>query len=286
MSPFLISMLQSVMESYLRELIKSSKTCLFLTGAGMSADSNIPTFRDRDGYWRNFPVFKDKGLLPQELASPASFRKQPHHSWAFYEWRRRNARQNSPHRGYEIINRMVSSVFEDSFVHTTNTDGYHLISGLPEDRVTEIHGSMWRLQCMKGSACRYGVRHNTEAPLCGLNESTMSAENMPVCPLCGDLLRPNILMFGDWDYIENDAQLNNFEAFIGSHKKIDIAFLIGSSSQIPTNDYIAKRLKSYGTKVVTINPDPESARVCIPDIFIQKRSLTAFEEIEKILNSL
>jgi len=279
-------MLQSVMESYLRELIKSSKTCLFLTGAGMSADSNIPTFRDRDGYWRNFPVFKDKGLLPQELASPASFRKQPHHSWAFYEWRRRNARKNSPHRGYEVINRMVSSVFKDSFVHTTNTDGYHLISGLPADRVTEIHGSMWRLQCMKGSACGYGVRHSTEVPLCKLDESTMSAENMPECPVCGDLLRPNILMFGDWDYIEHDTQLNNFEAFIGSHKMIDLAFLIGSSSQIPTNDYIAKRLKSYGTKVITINPDPESARVCIPDIFIQKRSLTAFEEIEKILNSL
>jgi NAD-dependent SIR2 family protein deacetylase len=274
------------MQNELKELIRQSKTCLFLTGAGMSADSGIPTFRDRDGYWKNFPVFKDKGLLPQELASPASFRKQPHHSWAFYEWRRRNARKNTPHKGYEVINRMVADIFTDSYVHTTNTDGYHIISGLPADRVTEIHGSMWRLQCMKGSSCKYGVRHNTDVPLLEMDESTMSALAMPKCPVCGDLLRPNILMFGDWEYIENDIQLNHFEQFLGTHNKIDLIFLIGSSSQIPTNDYIAKRLQQLGSKVVTINPDPTATHVCRPDLYIQQRSLPAFEAIEKILNSL
>ncbi|MCD8552949.1 Sir2 family NAD-dependent protein deacetylase [Seleniivibrio sp.] len=278
-------MLKSVMYDELKDLINNSKTCLFLTGAGMSADSGIPTFRDRDGYWRNFPVFKDKGLLPQELASPASFRKQPHHSWAFYEWRRRNARKNTPHKGYEVINRMVTDVFGSSFVHTTNTDGYHIISGLPADRVTEIHGSMWRLQCMNGASCRYGVRHNTDVPLLEMDESTMSALTMPKCPVCGDLLRPNILMFNDWEYIENEIQLNHFESFLEKHRRVDLIFLIGSSSQIPTNDYIAKRLKQHGSRIVTINPDPSSARVCTPDIFIKERALPAFEAIEKILNS-
>ncbi|MGE4266989.1 MAG: NAD-dependent deacetylase [Deferribacterales bacterium] len=278
-------MLKSVMHDELKYLIKNSKTCLFLTGAGMSADSGIPTFRDRDGYWRNFPIFKEKGLLPQELASPASFRRQPHHSWAFYEWRRRNARMNTPHKGYEVINRMVSDIFEDSFVHTTNTDGYHIISGLPADRVTEIHGSMWRLQCMSGSSCRYGVRHNTDVPLLEMDENTMSALTMPKCPVCGNLLRPNILMFNDREYIDNDVQLNHFENFLEKHDRIDLILLVGSSSQIPTNDYIAKRLKQYGSRVVTINPDPSSARVCSPDIFIKERSLPAFEAIEKILNS-
>ena len=122
----------------LKKLLSNSKTCLFLTSAGMSADSGIPTFRDRDGYWKNFPIFKEKGLQPQELASPRSFRIQAHHSWAFYEWRRRNARENRPHHGYQVINRMIEDFFEKSFVHTTNTDGYHLISGLDKSKIMEV----------------------------------------------------------------------------------------------------------------------------------------------------
>ena len=76
------------------DLIKSSKCMLLLTSAGMSADSNIPTFRDKDGYWKNFPPFKEKNLEAQDLASPWAFRNVLPHAWAFYEWRRRNADEN------------------------------------------------------------------------------------------------------------------------------------------------------------------------------------------------
>lgn len=149
----------------LRKLLeRSKKTSLFLTSAGMSADSGIPTFRDREGYWRNFPIFKEKGLQPQELASPGSFRMQAHHSWAFYEWRRRNARENTPHHGYQVINEMINNYFDLSFVHTTNTDGYHIISGLDSEKVMEVHGSMWRLQCMKGSTADTPIRTTKKYP--------------------------------------------------------------------------------------------------------------------------
>ncbi len=73
------------------KILAISKRVLFLTSAGMSADSNIPTFRDKDGYWRNFPPFKEKNLEAQDLASPWAFRNVLPHAWAFYEWRRRNA---------------------------------------------------------------------------------------------------------------------------------------------------------------------------------------------------
>lgn len=274
------------MYSELKDLLKQSETCLFLTGAGMSADSNIPTFRDREGYWRNFPIFKEKGLMPQDLASPDSFRKQPRHSWAFYEWRRRNARENSPHSGYEIINKMINSFFHNSFVHSTNTDGYHIISGLDKSKVLEVHGSMWRLQCMRGGSCGYGVAENCDVPLCGLDYDSMSANNMPLCPECGSLLRPNIQMFGDFEYIENEYQYACYEDFLSGCPRIDMAFLIGSSSQIPTNDYIAKRLQQNGTKIVTINPDISSTAVCRPDIFLQEKSLDALLAIEQILDSI
>ncbi len=72
-------------------MIHDAKRVAFLTSAGMSADSNIPTFRDKEGYWSNFPPFKEKGLEAQDLASPWAFRNELPHAWAFYEWRRRNA---------------------------------------------------------------------------------------------------------------------------------------------------------------------------------------------------
>ncbi|PLX68088.1 MAG: iron dicitrate transport regulator FecR [Denitrovibrio sp.] len=270
----------------LKKLLKRSKTALFLTSAGMSADSGIPTFRDKEGYWRNFPIFKDKGIQAEELASPASFRTQAHHSWAFYEWRRRNARENSPHYGYQVINDLIKNYFEHAFIHTTNTDGYHIISGLNPAKVMEVHGSMWRLQCMQGLNCRYIYKDNEEVPLCDLDYETMTATNMPYCPECGSLLRPHVLMFGDWEYIEHEDQYSNFQKFITNTGIPDVIFLVGSSSQIPTNDYIAQKLQDRGSTIVTINPDLSSTRVCKPDIFIQKGALEAFEEIEEIISNI
>ncbi|PLX70754.1 MAG: iron dicitrate transport regulator FecR [Denitrovibrio sp.] len=270
----------------LKRLLSKSRTSLFLTSAGMSADSGIPTFRDREGYWRNFPVFRDKGLLPQQLASPQSFRTQAHHSWAFYEWRRRNARENSPHEGYNIINRLINKYFDSAFVHTTNTDGYHLISGLDKTKVTEVHGSIWRIQCMQGMSCNFMYQENDDVPYCDLDYETMTATKMPYCPECGSLIRPNVLMFGDWEYVDHMHQYHNFQAFLEDTPVPDIVFLVGSSSEIPTNDYIARKLQSSGSKVVTINPDQSCTRVCPPDIFMEMGALQAFETVGDIIASV
>ena len=156
------------------DLLRTAHRVLFLTSAGMSADSNIPTFRDKDGYWENFPPFKEKNLEAQDLASPWAFRNFLPHAWAFYEWRRRNANDNQPHEGYHIINRWIRDHFEEGFIHTTNTDGYHIRSGCPSDRVMEVHGSMWRLQCL--DVCSYDFWKEESVPLCHLDEETMKAQ--------------------------------------------------------------------------------------------------------------
>ncbi len=267
----------------LNEVINSSQSCIFLTSAGMSADSGIPTFRDKEGYWKNFPVFKRLGLEAIELANPHSFEVRPQYAWAFYEWRRRNAYENRPHKGYKVINRLINDVFKDSFVHTTNTDGYHIISGLDKSQIYEVHGSMWRLQCMLGSSCSYGVKDNMDVPLCELDYETMIASNLPICPDCNSLLRPNILMFGDWSYIENNYQIDNYYSFMNKVGVPDLAFLVGSSSAVPTNDYLASRLKSSGCFVVTINPDESSLGVCKPNLFLKLKAKEAFETIEKVI---
>ena len=152
------------------ELLQNAKRVLFLTSAGMSADSNIPTFRDKDGYWKNFPPFKEKNLQAQDLASPWAFRNELPYAWAFYEWRRQNANENKPHQGYEILNKWMKCHLADGFIHTTNTDGYHLRSGCSSSKILEVHGSMWRLQCL--DACSHRFWKEETVPLCNLDKNT------------------------------------------------------------------------------------------------------------------
>lgn len=261
---------------------EATESILFLTSAGMSADSGIPTFRDRDGYWRNFPPFKELGLVAEELASPFSFRIRPERSWAFYEWRRRNAHMNRPHAGYAILNALMQRC-RRSFVQTTNTDGYHLRSGVEPSSVREVHGSMWRLQCMRGSRCRYGYRDSFDVPLCDLDETTMIATNLPKCPECGELLRPHILMWGDSDYLGHPIQDDNFTRFLTEVTTPQVVVLVGSSAAVPTNDYLAARLQRQGSIVITINPDCAALEVCRPDLYLPRKAAHAFEELAQAI---
>lgn len=258
------------------EVLSEARRVLFLTSAGMSADSNIPTFRDKDGYWKNFPPFKDKGLEAQDLASPWAFRNVLPHAWAFYEWRRRNAHENKPHKGYDILNRWMAERFESAFIHTTNTDGYHLLSGCPVNRVKEVHGSMWRLQCL--DVCSYDFWDEPTVPLCDLDLKTMRASGFPTCRRCNAIARPHILMFGDGEYAGHPQQEENFRQFI--QNPVDVAILIGSSGAVPTNDYIALSLQQQGTKVITINPDTSTNDIAQTQYFLPLKSLEAFMELD------
>jgi NAD-dependent SIR2 family protein deacetylase len=259
------------------DLLAEADRVLFLTSAGMSADSNIPTFRDKDGYWRNFPPFKEKNLEAQDLASPWAFRNELPHAWAFYEWRRRNAHENEPHEGYRIINRWMDEKFNDAFIHTTNTDGYHLRSGAPSHLVMEVHGSMWRLQCL--DVCSHNFWNEESVPLCEMSYDTMKAWDYPLCPQCKAIARPHILMFGDGEYVGHPEQERNFRDFLG--ESIDLAILVGSSGAVPTNDYIAVHLQSQGTQVININPDPSTNAIVGTEYFLPMTSEAAFITLDE-----
>jgi NAD-dependent SIR2 family protein deacetylase len=258
------------------DLLRNCKRMLLLTSAGMSADSNIPTFRDKDGYWKNFPPFKEKNLEAQDLASPWAFRNELPHAWAFYEWRRRNANENQPHEGYRIINEWFEKC--DGFIHTTNTDGLHLMSGCDKDRILEVHGSMWRLQCL--DTCTHQFWDDVSVPLCDLDNETMRASNFPGCIHCRSIARPHILMFGDGEYTGHPEQGINFRNFI--QEPVDLAILVGSSGAVPTNDYIALHLMERGTDVININLDASSNQIVNTDLFIEMKGKDAFVELNRI----
>ncbi len=254
-------------------ILENTKRILILTGAGMSADSGIPTFRDEDGFWKGF---SEHTVNFKNLANGHNMLKNPEKIWGFYEWRRRNCQKNKPHEGYFIINKILKKF--EGFIKTTNTDGYHLRSGLSKDKIFEVHGSIWKLQCLDGYE-KYTIE-NYDIPLCDLDEKTMLVNINSIPKYKGKLLRPNILMFDDSYYIQNNNQIEKFNNF--SEEEIDTIFLIGCDVGVPTNVLTAQRYKKkIESKIICINPNPDCCgKILIPDIYVNSTAKNALQEIE------
>lgn len=136
------------------------------TGAGVSADSGIPTFRGAGGLWRDF--------RPEDLATPEAFRRDPKLVWEWYEWRRELIRNARPNAAHEAIARL------DAPVVTQNVDGLHARAGAKD--VVELHGSLFRVRCVREGTTTASLEPLSQVP--------------PHCS-CGALLRPDVVWFGE-----------------------------------------------------------------------------------------
>lgn len=228
--------------------LKSARKVLLSTGAGMSAESHIPTYRDTYGRWRDFTPFTQKGLIPEEFANPIGYRERPQHAWAFHEYLRRLIAKNQPHEGYAVITRWLKELPE-AFLLTTNIDGYHLRSGAPEVKLCERYGSLWELQCL--TPCQKRFWPDSRVPLCELDEDKMESSSFPTCPYCGGISRPRILMSHDQEFLEKEYDWKRFTNFQESAEP-DLLIVIGTTlwfswpEGAPTPD------------VISINPDPKA----------------------------
>lgn len=234
-------------------LLKSASSVLICTGAGMSAECGIPTFRDKEGFWNEFPIYAQQGINAIELANLHGFKTNPKRAWGFYEWRRKTVSLANIHQGYYALNEWIKK-FENIFIHTTNTDSIHEKAGWPDELIREPHGSLWKMQCLGG--CHINTWPNQEVPLCGINED-MIAENLPQCSRCGNIARPNILMFGDNEYQDDIQQYMKFQEFMLKTPP-EVIILIGSSGEVGTNENLILRWKMQKKEkrhVISINPD-------------------------------
>jgi NAD-dependent deacetylase len=144
-----------------------------LTGAGISADSGVPTFRGEEGLWRSF--------RPQDLATPEAFQRDPELVWEWYDWRRQRIAPCEPNAAHHTLAEMEATLPEFTLV-TQNVDGLHQAAG--SQRVLELHGNIWRTRC---TACDWvGEDHRVPLP-----------QVPPRCPACDQLLRPDVVWFGE-----------------------------------------------------------------------------------------
>jgi len=165
-----------------------------ITGAGVSAESGIPTFRGKDGYWRN--------LDPARLATPEAFTRDPKLVWEWYRERRHRIRNAQPNAAHPAITRLAQHADEFLLV-TQNVDDLHARAGLPKEKMVQIHGDIFLTRC---SRCDFSQRdyeqEGRENAVFGVRGhvrafKAATCRRTPKCPECDALMRPGVVWFGE-----------------------------------------------------------------------------------------
>jgi NAD-dependent SIR2 family protein deacetylase len=232
--------------------ICSAEALLIGAGAGMGVDSGLPDFRGNEGFWNAYPPFKKLGLSFVQLANPYWFRHDPEQAWGFYGHRRNLYRATQPHGGFAILRKWAAAMPCGWFVFTSNVDGHFQRAGFDEDRIVECHGSLEHLQCMK--YCTHDIWPASPEPV-EIDEATFRARPpLPRCLRCGNLARPNVLMFGDGEWLEDrtDQQLARYRQWRREIRGGQLVVIeLGAGTAVPT---VRLECESAGGIIIRINP--------------------------------
>ncbi|HXG74452.1 MAG TPA: NAD-dependent deacylase [Candidatus Nitrosotenuis sp.] len=208
-------------ESLARQ-IKNAQKIVFVTGAGISQESGIPTFRGKDGYWRKYD--------PMQLATIDAFYENPKLVWEWYEDRRKNILAAHPNKGHLAIAELAK--YKDVVVLTQNIDGLHQRAG--SKKVYELHGSIIRIKC---TVCDYK------------DDITSSFDALPPKCRCGNMLRPDVVWFGE--PLPQDVWM---EA-IKHAQSCDVMVIAGTSLVVSPANHLPIYAKQNGAVLVEVNPE-------------------------------
>ncbi len=232
--------------------IRAADTLLITAGAGLGVDSGLPDFRGPHGFWKIHPQYAAAGLSFADLANPIWFFNHPEKAWGFYGYRYHLYQRTMPHMGFAILKRWQDNARESGFVVTSNVDGQFQKAGFSEQRMEECHGAIHYLQCT--ARCTDAIwaapRLHVDIDL----ERMLAQGPLPTCPHCGELARPNILMFGDRDWLSSrsDEQRQRFYAWksaMADKKRVTIELGAGT-----TIGGIRSRGHSMPGTLIRINP--------------------------------
>ncbi|HSH45406.1 MAG TPA: NAD-dependent protein deacylase [Longimicrobiales bacterium] len=208
--------------------LAAASRILVLSGAGISAESGIPTFRGRGGWWRN----ED----PSRLATPEAFRADPAHVWEWYQYRRQLVRDAVPNAAHRAVAGWASDGRE-VLVDTQNVDDLHERAG--SGAVVHIHGSIWRVRCFR---CDAPAREDRTVPF-----ETLP----PTCDACGGPLRPDVVWFGE---TLPAAPFRAMEGFLAGG--VDLALVVGTEATFGYIRALALAAREAGAALVEVNPSP------------------------------
>ena len=207
-------------------LLRQASKLVALTGAGVSQESGLRTFRDaQTGLWAQYK--------PEELASPQAFARDPKLIWDWYAWRREAVKGVRPNPGHYALVEIEKRVPGFTLI-TQNVDGLHRMAG--SQHVLELHGNIQRVRC----ADCYTVTEAWED----------DTDSVPRCNVCGGLLRPDVVWFGE------ALPRNQLEAAVEAARSCDVFFSIGTSGVVQPAASLAFAAHNRGALVVEINAEP------------------------------
>lgn len=240
------------------EAVRRAEALLITAGAGMGVDSGLPDFRGRQGFWKAYPAVAKLGLSFAQMANPAWFDRSPEMAWAFYGHRLNLYRQVTPHAGFGQLLEWVKDKPHGSFVFTSNVDGHFQKAGFDAARIVECHGSIHHFQCCQ--PCQ-GLIWDAACELVTVQEDVFRAiEPWPVCRNCGNLARPNVLMFGDGRWIPDrtDAQHRALESWLRTVPAARASLTIlefGAGTSVPSVRMLSETVaRELGATLVRVNP--------------------------------
>jgi len=234
----------------LKEKLIQNNKIIFLTGAGISAESGIPTFRGKDGLWNKYS--------PTELATVDAFLENPVKVWQWYLFRMRLIAQAEPNRGHLAISEF-EKMLKNVWVITQNVDGLHFRAG--SGKVLELHGNIFRGKCrfcgeeysenefssLFPFADREFLRNLSDKEFESRILNNFCKDNLPVCRVCGEVVGPGVVWFGE--ALPEDVLEKAFEL----SKSADIFFTVGSSLLVQPAASLPVYAKRQGAFLVEVN---------------------------------
>jgi NAD-dependent deacetylase len=207
-----------------REWIEAAGAVAVLTGAGISAESGVPTFRGQDGLWREHK--------PEDLATPEAFARDSKLVWEWYNWRRERIAKARPNAGHQALVKLEIRKRNFTLI-TQNVDGLHDAAG--SGKILKLHGDIWRLRCTQ----------------CGSNWPDRRAPlaKLPPHCACGGLARPDVVWFGE--PLPPGMMLEAEHAV----QSADVLLVVGTSAVVYPAAGLIPLAKSQGCKVIEINPE-------------------------------
>ncbi|HEY9226030.1 MAG TPA: NAD-dependent deacylase [Gemmatimonadaceae bacterium] len=212
-----------------RGLLAEASRCVVLTGAGISAESGVPTFRGDGGLWKSYRA--------EDLATPEAFERDARLVWEWYGWRREIVRKCAPNAAHVAIAHLAARR-NGVTIATQNVDGLHRTADMPADALIELHGSLFRVRCTR---CSWRDVHRDP-----IDASSMAT--LPRCARCDALARPYIVWFGE------QLESANIERAFADAEAADVCLVIGTSGVVQPAASLASVTKRAGGAVIEINP--------------------------------
>lgn len=265
----------------LTEVIQGNGSVTVLTGAGISAESGIPTFRGPEGFW----TIGSKEYHPQEMATFAMFSRNPEAVWVWYLYRMGLCRKARPNAGHRALASMEFHLKNRFTLITQNVDNLHILAGNSLSRTLQIHGNIFQARC--ASACTEDIFPLPEnlPPKSKGSRLTDSECRQLKCPTCGNWLRPHVLWF-DETYNEHHY---HFNSALETAKRTRLLITVGTAGATTLPNHIVNLVLSNGGLMfdinVTDNPFGGLAMQSHQGIFIKGTSSETLVELARTIAS-